>query len=116
MSLYILDENNKAIPTEDVKLWGAWYAESLEIKRRVAVDDINNTRISTVFLGLDHGFGENHKPLLWETMCFSDNQDYNDYQIRYETYEEAVQGHKNCVDFVTKNISLNERKILKLRL
>lgn len=53
--------------------------------------------VSTVFLGLDHGFGDT--PLWFETMIYKDENKghFLDYQERYETYEEAVKGHEQAI-------------------
>jgi len=53
--------------------------------------------VSTVFLGIDHGFGEG-KPLIFETMVFPKKGDYGDlYYERYSTEEEAIKGHDKIV-------------------
>jgi hypothetical protein len=55
-------------------------------------------RISTVFLELNHGFGE--RDLWYETMIFDDGSDIpfeSDYCWRYETKEEAEEGHRKIV-------------------
>lgn len=51
-------------------------------------------RVSTVWLGLDHGFG-NAKPLIFETMVF-DRHGHDVYQARYSTEEEARIGHERA--------------------
>jgi len=55
-------------------------------------------RVSTVFLGLDHRWGDEGPPILFETMVFSgegfDEQDMD----RYCTYQEAVDGHWAMVE------------------
>lgn len=50
----------------------------------------DGVRVSTVFLGLDHSFGAG-PPVLWETMIFGG--DHDEYQERYTSYEDAVEGH-----------------------
>ena len=42
--------------------------------RKVAETEIDKLRVSTVFLGLNHNFGEG-PPILWETMVFGPVQD-----------------------------------------
>jgi hypothetical protein len=49
--------------------------------------------VSTVFLGIDHNFG-NGPPLLFETMVFGG--EYDGYCKRYSTWEEAEGGHKTA--------------------
>jgi hypothetical protein len=61
---------------------------------------IGNQRISTVFLHFDHSlnFGtteESSDPVLFESMIFEGP--HNEYQRRYNTYDEALQGHNNLV-------------------
>ena len=67
--------------------------------KRVAKDILpNGTVISTVWLGMDHGFGEG-KPLIFETMVFLSEADYREEDIeRYSTEEEAKTGHKRMVE------------------
>jgi hypothetical protein len=65
--------------------------------RRVNKTTIGDVRISTVFLGLDHGIYED-KPMLFETMIFGG--EYDDYQERYSTWEEAEEGHQRACELV----------------
>ena len=58
---------------------------------------INDSKVSTVFLGLDHGW-ENNVPILWETMIFGGKEDM--YQDRYTSYKEALVGHEKAVNLV----------------
>jgi len=48
-------------------------------------------RVSTIWLGLDHNWG-NGPPLIFETMVFP-----NEYQERYTTEKEAVAGHEKAI-------------------
>jgi hypothetical protein len=75
--------------------WGTWFDQ--QENRRVAHDVIGNTSISTVFLGLDHGFGQG-LPVLWETMVFGGPLD--EEQERYTSREAAETGHRLMVDRV----------------
>lgn len=60
---------------------------------RVARTELDDGRyVSTVFLGLDHQWGEG-PPLLFETMVFPECEDYE----RYATWDEAVAGHDQVV-------------------
>ncbi len=68
----------------------------MENDRRVAETSIDEFRISTVFLGLDHGFGKGD-PLLFETMVFSPEGDPLQMN-RYFTWEEAKEGHRAFVE------------------
>lgn len=64
-------------------------------KRRV------HYHVSTVFLGLDHGWGEG-EPVVFETMIFTNNKQYDQYQARYTSYIEAQMGHEHAVLMVKK--------------
>ena len=90
---YIL-EGHKAVPIDDLMEW----AKQFEIDNRVVQqDEINGIKVSTVFLGLDHSFGDG-KPLLFETMIFGGEHD--GYQDRYSTWDEAEEGHKQALKLV----------------
>ena len=64
---YILDENWKPIPEAALDKWVAWFEKA---ERQVAVETIGESRISTLFLGLDHNYSGTGAPILWETMVF----------------------------------------------
>jgi len=53
--------------------------------------------VSTVFLGWDHSFDS--EPILFETMVFSGV--YNEYQIRYHTYDDAELGHEDVCKMIS---------------
>lgn len=100
MKAYLLDENN--VPYE-VSLED--YAKGItpDIKR-VALDYVNdNIKISTVFLGWDHSFLDESAPILFETMIFGG--EHNDFQRRYSTYNEALQGHNEAVEMVKQSLT-----------
>ena len=61
--------------------------------RRVKHVKIFRTRISTVFLGLDHSWGDG-PPLLFETMIFGGKHD--GYKTRCSTWAEALEMHKKA--------------------
>lgn len=84
---YYTLNGKKAVPCGDLMKWAEWF-ESAD--RIVAATEIDDTKVSTVFLGLDHSFGEG-PPLLFETMVFGGDADGD--CDRYTTWEEAEQGH-----------------------
>lgn len=87
----ILDKHQVKCVTFDV--WGPWYEDNIT-KRHVAKSKIgDDVEVSTVFLGLNHGFGGPEK--WFETMIFGGKLD--GYQRRYETWDEAVAGHELAV-------------------
>ena len=91
---YILD-NHKARRCADLLKWARWMETG---DRRVAETAIGKSRVSTVFLGLDHSFGEG-PPLLFETMVFGGAN--ADYMIRSSTWEEAEAQHEDAIGIVT---------------
>jgi hypothetical protein len=89
---YVLDEHGNPKEEPDLLKWAAWYESNKA--RRVALDERGDVMVSTVFLGLDHRFGEG-APILYETMIFGGKE--NGYQDRYCTREEALEGHKKAL-------------------
>ena len=78
MKKYILDGKNP-VPCDDIHEWGKWYETA---NRHVEKTNIGEAAVSTVFLGLDHNWGEGD-PLLFETMVFGGKHD--EYCERYST-------------------------------
>lgn len=93
---YVLDENKKPVQVD--MLTGAKAMQ--EQNRVVAKDIVGESRISTIFLGLDHGWGDG-PPLVFETMIFEGPED--GFQERYYTWDEAEAGHKKAVELVKKH-------------
>jgi hypothetical protein len=97
--LYIL-RGHVPVPTDDVDIWNKWFEET---DRRVAKTTLKGgVFVSTVFLGVDHSFGEGSPPILFETMVFDPrrpkfDQALDEYTRRYVTWEEAEAGHKEVV-------------------
>src|SRR2546430_1150552 len=96
---YTLDASNTPIPCT-LQEWSDLY-ETPEgrAKRRVAQDTVNGYDISTVFLGLDHGYGMYKEPMLFETMIFGDRGE-EDYQERCTTWQQAEEMHKRAIKYV----------------
>lgn len=65
---YILDEHGQPVAEPSLEKW-AHFFENVAL-RKVANDTLFDSRVSTVFLGLDHNFAEGGAPVLWETMVF----------------------------------------------
>ena len=90
---YVLDENNKAIKSS-VEHWTEW-SQKNPTRKVIGKTKIGDDLISTVFLGLEHGYWPDLN-ILWETMVFG--QSCNDqYQERYSSHERAVEGHERIV-------------------
>lgn len=68
---YILDENGNPVRCDELYTWGRWIEN--HSARRVSLERfgiVRKSEVSTVFLGLDHRFGDEGPPILWETMVF----------------------------------------------
>ena len=89
---YILDEVGNAVAEPDLMKWARWFEKK---ERHLADDRIGDVRVSTIFLGIDHRFGDDGPPMLWETMIFGGP--HNEYQERYSTKAEAEAGHRVAV-------------------
>jgi len=94
---YVLDENGEPKHEPDMHEWGRWLVER-EADRRIAHTMVGDVRISTVFLGLDHSFGQCKLSVLWETMVFGGPHDK--YCDRYTSRADADDGHKRTVRMV----------------
>ncbi|MFQ5591315.1 MAG: hypothetical protein ACE5FM_00025 [Methyloligellaceae bacterium] len=93
MSFYYILENDVPVLQPDVIKWRTWCEEQKASGRnwwRVASDVVGASTISTVFLGIDHQFGDG-PPILYETMVFGGP--CNEECRRYHTKEEALIGH-----------------------
>jgi hypothetical protein len=73
--------------------------------KRVAADDIGDVTVSTVWLGLDHSFGDG-PPLIFETMVFGG--DYDEWCERYATEAAAVTGHARIVAALRNGVPLED--------
>lgn len=95
MKYYIL-AGDVAVEEPDLTKWGKWFETH---ERQLGEDWINpSIRVSTIFLGLDHGFQPSRHPVLFETMVFGGIMDGT--QLRYCFYQEAIQGHEDMVRLV----------------
>jgi hypothetical protein len=101
---YTLDKNRQPVPCYSAEVYqqwhtsmpekSDWYATKTGIGFSVAKTDLSGgRRVSTVYLGLDHSFGDG-PPLLWETMIFPGG----DLCGRYASLEEALEAHKGICD------------------
>jgi len=92
---YILD-GHTPVPCYNLGQWARWFKNA---DRHVGHTQTTNGEVSTVFLGIDHSFG-GVIPILFETMVFGGLFDGD--QERYSTWEEAEEGHKRKVKYVTE--------------
>ena len=100
LGLYLL-KDKLPVKIDDFLSWGIEMKSCRQIRHDTITDKINHdnkVRISTIFLGIDHAFGGETGPILFETMVFGGKHDQ--YQDRYRTWDEAVNAHKNIVEMV----------------
>lgn len=89
---YVL--KGKTAKKAELMVWAKRYENA---DRHVAHEEIGDVCVSTVFLGLDHQYGDG-PPMLFETMIFGGKHD--EYQERCSTWEEAEKMHQIAVDLV----------------
>lgn len=89
---YIL-VNKEPVRIRDIIEWAKGFEDQ---DRRVARDTVGDAEVSTVFLGIDHSFGDSEKPVLFETMIFGGPLDQEMW--RYCTWDEAVEGHAKALE------------------
>jgi hypothetical protein len=87
---FILD-GKRPVPANDLMTWATWFETA---DRNVAKDQIGDVYISTVFLGINHQWGDG-PPLLFETMIFGGPHDQR--QTRASTWDEAEKQHAEAV-------------------
>jgi hypothetical protein len=92
---YILKGREPA-PERSLIRWGMWMTDA---DRHVGLSEQGDVKVSTVFLGLDHQFGDG-PPLLFETMAFVADDSVG--CERYSTWAEAEAGHRRWVAKVFK--------------
>lgn len=92
---------NQAGQPMSAEAWGRVLGMPVEY-RRVARDEVGDVTVSTVWLGLDHGFGMEDAPLIFETLIFGG--DHDGEMMRYPTRDEALAGHAQAVALVTAEV------------
>jgi hypothetical protein len=71
------------------------------LSKRVGATTIGDLSVSTVWLGINHGFGpDDTVPIIFETMVFDhrDEPQWDQELTRYATEEEAMRGHLETLD------------------
>lgn len=94
---YILGEDGKTPVECDLMTWARMFENGSRVVRKSTVCGID---VSTVFLGLNHQYGDG-PPLLFETMIFGGEHDQ--YQERYSTWGEAEAGHEAAEQMIAND-------------
>jgi len=91
---YVLDADNNPVKVATIEEWARFFEN--DSNRRVGFTQITSqVEVSTVFLGIDHRFGGDGPPILFETIVFGGDDDENTW--RYCTWDEAKAGHDRVV-------------------
>ena len=93
---YYVLEGTTPVPCKDVISWASWCRRSERTVRKTRIGA--DVLVSTVFLGLDHRFGRQGPPLLFETMIFGGPHDGDMW--RSATWEDAEKGHEEVVALI----------------
>jgi hypothetical protein len=94
----------------DRMTWGRLF-EDLDYKV-IAQHWVRGWMISTIWMGIDHGFGLTSRPLLFETMIFPPGDETEEgegifsgmYQERYFTEDEAGGGHNRALALICEKL------------
>lgn len=104
------DRDGKPITHQEwLDLWACGRDGTESEYRRIGLTETEHGTVSTVWLGMDHGFGRG-RPVIFETMIYEDKGDHGDFmdeQWRYCTELEALAGHDRIVEAL-KNGRLKE--------
>lgn len=90
--VYILN-GHEVVPCKNIIEWGEWFERDGN-RQVMRTNLIDGSVISTVFLGIDHGWGGT--PQLFETALLTD--DGVSVCNRYATWAEAEAGHMDWIE------------------
>lgn len=85
---WILNEKREPVKVADVLTWGKFFESADRVVKQEVIDD---AKISTVFLGIDHNWNDG-PPVLFETMIFGGEHD--GHQDRCSTWKQAERMHE----------------------
>ena len=97
--VYYRLEGHEAVPTDPLQ----WQIHFREEDRQVALSEKDGVTVSTVFLGMDHNHSNSGAPLLFETMVFGLGGEWEYWNARYSTWDEAIAGHAVACNRVLGN-------------
>lgn len=98
---YIL-EGHEPVACTDLITWAQWFETADRTVVRTIVNEAKRVGVSTVFLGLDHNFGEEGAPVLFESLVIGGALD--GHMRRYCTWDEAEKGHAELCRECEQNI------------
>jgi len=108
---FILDEEHHVVPV-DLMTWARWFGDGEH--RVVEQTETKFHWVSTVFLGIDYGWGQSRLPVVFETMTFARESairevfgrlmklhvEADDVEFgfnRYCSWDDALTGHRAIV-------------------
>lgn len=97
---YFTLDGHEPVPCSDLLKWARWFQTA---GRHVAQDEFGDWIVSTVFLGIDHRWGEG-PPILFETMAFKRGECMD--MDRCATWTEAEKQHARVLARIKLRISL----------
>lgn len=93
------------LPIDIAEFEALWRIADYRIIDKTAVAD--DVEVSTVWLGIDHGWHRDGPPVIFETMVFGGELDGDMW--RYSTRQEAVDGHANAVTLARTALDVGHR-------
>jgi hypothetical protein len=98
---YILDGQRRVRPVADASAWREWIAAHFA-DRQVAVDDVGDVHVSTIFLGLNSVNEAGDPPLVFETSVVGGRIKH--LLRRSSTWEQAEAVHREVVERVKASL------------
>lgn len=95
--MHYIERDGVPVEEPDVLTWARWYETA---DRRVALAEVDDWKVSTVFLGINYRFSDIGAPLVYETMVFGGPLDQE--CERSETREDALRVHGQWVARATE--------------
>jgi len=89
---YILNEKHEPVPVPDDFAWWEWFST---FNRKVAQAEVGSLIVSTIFVGIDLGFGDG-PPQVFETMIFGGESGHEPCW-RCSTWADALLMHELAV-------------------
>lgn len=109
---WILDENQNPVKASREQ-YVAWAKDNHPAT--IALNDLDwGIRVSTVFLGIDHGYYISGPPVLYETMVLG--SDEIEWCERHITREQALESHCRALAVIDAYLEYESIKRLKLHL
>lgn len=99
---WILDADRNPVPCPNLRVWATWF-EDIKNRRVARTEFPDGSYLSTIFMGMDHGWNDKLPPVLFETMLFRPKEDEEGFEAgefceRYATWAEAETGHMEFVE------------------